>query len=425
MPLVIIKSLDCVVTESTYGADKCRLEISVDGQDPTKMRRRLNNGDKWILEMPLVFQNDVRINLWDEDWPDGDDHLVEVVIGTEFKHRAWGNFTLDDASYTLWYEVMDVTTNPVKYHRLPNSDHPEISFRQMLGRFGRGVMPKQFHQKLMTTAIYQCSEVISLRDTFQFHAMQDRGKGSTNSVKTWINRHCNLWGEETVIPIRDTPEGYSKAEIGVDGKSNWKAVESEQSRVVAGFQHYSRRVGSDLFISHETMDWLWDQVVDPAFTYMLDYTAKRKNIMDDRDGDLEKVIQFIHNEWETGSFPVQWRPFRGEYVTTWGRHVFDVGHAPVYVEMHPAHTLIREHTTAGPLGNGGTWVPVNRAIIDMGFSGGFPKYVGSRWKDEFGEKPDDIWGDTVHCWATNLKKHPLKFRLFPPVIMNPKNWTTS
>jgi hypothetical protein len=151
---------------------------------------------------------------------------------------------------------------------------------------------------------------------------------------------------------------------------------------------------------------------------MLDYTSKTKRLSD--------RIEFpvIQNEWETGSMPIQWRPFRGEYVTVWGRHIFDVGHMPVATEIHPAHTIVREHTTAAPLGDGGTWVPVNRAIIGMGFSGGFlcwelsgpcNRYIGTRWEEEFGGRPDEISGDTEDCWATNLKKHPLKFKLFPPV----------
>jgi len=84
--------------------------------------------------------------------------------------------------------------------------------------------------------------------------------------------------------------------------------------------------------------------------------------------------------------------------------------------MHPPHTIVREHTTAASLGVGGTMVPANRAVIGMGISGGFPTQIGSRWRDEFGEAlPESIAMLIGGCWATNLKRHPLHFRIFPPV----------
>jgi hypothetical protein len=129
--------------------------------------------------------------------------------------------------------------------------------------------------------------------------------------------------------------------------------------------------------------------------------------------DLHRVK--LHNEWESGSMPIQWRPFWGEYVTLHGRHIYDIGHAPVKSEFHPGHSIVREHTTAEPFGDGGTYTPANRAVVGMGLSGGFPGGADDRWDREFGGILDGVWGDTTDCWATDLRDHPLEFKLFPPV----------
>jgi hypothetical protein len=435
MPLLVLKALECSTAEDI--SDECRLEIAVDGQAPIKLKRDLDDGERWVLDRSFSFQRSVQLKLWDEDWPDSDDHLGTIYVGTELKHRARGKFTEYDADYTLWYEVID----PTQKHQIST-----ISLRKMLGRMGQGVLSAKAYGEIQRNTIYQCSEVISLRETFRFHAQQDRGKGNTTSVKTWINRHCNAWGEESVIPVSTPPEALAdvwdnRIGIGVLGKNQWPPVTDEESYCVAGFQDHSRLTNTDGPTNHKTMDWCWDQIVDPAFLYMLTYTAKGKRLIDrekivERERcwveDTEPPTRFcrtvrervpvmieyplIHNELETGSMPLQWRPFGGEYVTTWGRHVFDIAHMPVTTEIHPAHSIVREHTTAGPLGNRARLVPVNRAIIGMGLSGGFLGNVGSRWQDETGHNPPDgIWGDTKACWATNLKRHPLKFKFFPPV----------
>ncbi len=189
----------------------------------------------------------------------------------------------------------------------------------------------------------------------------------------------------------------------------WVVVKDEKSYCMAGLQRLSRQTNTDYFYNHETMDWNWYQLLDPSFTYLLNYTAKRIDLLDGN------VVPSTENEWEVGSFPIQWRPFWGEYVINWGRHIYDVAHTPVKVEMHPAHTIIRQKTTAAPIGKNGEFVPVNHAVIGMGLSGGFTSHIGSRWKDETGSnRPNGIWGDTEKCWVTNLKKHPLKFKMFPP-----------
>lgn len=404
MPVLFLTTLECVTTEDLTHSDSCRLEVRVDGGPVDEMNHDLNTGERWLLNKSYPFTNEVRIKLYDEDEPDADDFLGEVIIGPTLTHRANGRFTLDDAKYILWYEIIPTGSSREQFHR-PTM----ISLRQMLGRLGRGVLTQAQQDEIVAGAlIYRCSEYISFRDTVAFHAKQDGGQDNTSSVRMWINRHCNPWGEETVIPVSQTPRAFTKIEIGL-GASNWLPVTDEKSYCVAGFQHYSRQTETDYPFAHRTMDWNWDLFFDPPFTYMLNYTANAK--------DLSGGIKFpyVENEGETGSLPVQWRPFWGEHVILQGRHIHDVGHLSVMPEIHPAHTIVREHTTAAPLGNGGAMVPANRAIIGMGLSGGFPGNVGSRWQDETGANPPDGIFFNTDCWVTNLKQHPLKFQLFPPV----------
>jgi hypothetical protein len=360
--------------------DNAPIRIPSDGE------KDMQTGQRWILNRSFPFQNRVKIKLWDAEDIIADNDLGEVEIEATLKHRATGSFTgggiLISANYTLWYEVIQSGVDPAVAHQLDR-----VSLRQMLGRMGRGVLTPDDHAELIgEDAIYQCAEVISLRDTLCFHASQDQGKGDTNSVRTWINRHCNPWGEESVIPLDATPQGQPKFFSAI--YDNWVPVKDEQSYCVAGFQLYSRHTNTDWSANHETMDWNWDQVLDPAFTYMLNYCAVSVEL---NDGTQFPTIE----------------------------HIFDIGHAPVHVEIHPAHTIVREHTTAAPMGNGGAMVPVNRAIIGMGLSGGFPLGLvgggGERWDAELDGVPDEIGGDTENCWPTNLKRHPLKFKLFPPV----------
>jgi len=400
MPLLILKALECVATEDTdaTGSDECRLEIARDGAAPSVRMRTMDGGKRWNLDLHVTFEQTVRIKLWDEDVV-FDDLLGDVTIGTQRRLREAATFDRDGAEYVLWYEVLDAVSD---------TQLGSVNVRDMLARLGRGVLSVARYDELIAgQSIYRCSEVISVRDTMRLHAPQDRGKGNTTSLRTWIERHCNPWGDGAVVPLTGLPEGLEAKQVPFN--PSWRPLESERSRVAAGFQIFSRSTDTDYPFRHETMDWNWDIILDPAFTYLLAYSAKRVKL-----GDGAQVA-YLHNELEQGSLPLQWRPFGGEYVTFFGRHVCDLGHMPMRTEIHPAHTIVREHTTAGPLGAAGQLVPVNRAIIGMGLSGGFPHDVGSRWQNEFGGVPDGISGDTTECWATDLRDHPVRFKLFPPV----------
>lgn len=404
MPTAVLKALDCKEASDIGSADELRLEVAVDGGTPTTLRRQIDTGERWLLDRELPFGDRVVVELTDEDDVSGDDRIGRVQITAAPRHRA--THKLGDGKYVLWYEVVPAGTEPSVFHR-----PAVLSLRDTLSRFGRGGLDGRTHDALVSeAAIYRCSEVVSSTAALQRHAAQDGGRGRTTSLREWLLHHCNPWGEETPIPVEKTPEAFTSAEIAT-GAPNWQPVTNERSRRLAGFQHYSRRTAKDNPARHATFDWLADVIPDPEYAYLLDYTSKR---VDDDDGGGYPIL---HNEWESGSLPLEWRPFWGEHVTLEGRHVFDVGHQPVHTELHPMHTIVRQHTTAGPLGDDGELVPVNRAIIGVGASGGFPEQVGDRWQVETGEDPP-AWaeeGGVEGCWYTALANHPVSFGLFPPV----------
>ena len=425
MPVLFLKAMDYGETKVDPTAIELRLEIRVDGQNQPALRRNLKPGRRWILDRSLPFNGEVRLTLFDEDVA-FDDRLGRVRIGTDLVPRERFVFDEDNEKLVLWYEVLPDGISRTDAHR-----PAQISVRQMLGRLGRGGLTANQHrqltwavnQKRTTNAagdtvvvrqpadarLYRLQETISLRDVWREHAPQDGDKGKRQSLRRWIYEHCNPWGEESVLPIAEMPRASIGEEILFGKRPGWTAVADEKSRFLAGYQEFSRRNVEDEPRTHATLDWNLDLVADPRFMYLHSYTTYRRKFENGRG------YPKIHNEWESGSFPIEWRPFWGEYVTIYGRHIYDLGHAPIITEIHPIHTIVREHTSAAPLGDQGAMVPVNRTIVGMGACGGFPKNVGSRWLDETGENPPAGLEELADCWFTNLRRHPLKHKIFPPV----------
>jgi hypothetical protein len=106
MRQLILKQLKCNETED-WGADECRLEVYVDGALQPYLKTSLNDKQVWTLNRTYTFSDHVDIKLWDEDSPDGDDFLGAAQIGSALTNAS-AAFTLDGASYRLWYEVVDV-----------------------------------------------------------------------------------------------------------------------------------------------------------------------------------------------------------------------------------------------------------------------------------------------------------------------------
>lgn len=406
MKSITIKSIKCYEQQDFTGDDDIRLEIKADGASiDTLDNDNFDTGEIWTLNKTYSFSDKIVLKMYEEDWPDSDDHLGTHTINTDTPLRnSTVSFTKDGADYELIFDLDMISADPTGEVVDPLIGPLEI--RRFFGRMGAGVMALSKHEKYIgSQRLYKLeNEVISLRDTLKRHYAQDRGLGNTKSIRKWVQRHCNFRSNDTYIT--DKPEAPVAPGILFTGK-NWETVSDERSYELSGFQEYSRVTYTDNPTSHETRDWNWDIIPDPTFCYLLGEGFKGK------ENGINRV-PIMHNEWESGSFPVLWRPFWGEYITCWGRHIWDVGHAPLVTEVHPAHTILKEHTTAAPIGHFRKVVPVNRAIIGMGLSGGFPGHSNGRWDAEFGGIPNDVWGDTTNCWPTNLKKHPAKFRFFPP-----------
>lgn len=413
MAVVNLKFLEGV-SEDFAKEDSCRLEIAADGDDsPLTLRRDLGTGERWHLERRIPFDDEVRIKLWDEDFPDPDDFLGEVVIEPEPHLRAVGVFDEDSnlitghlaGIYHLWYEVLEPASDPQSFFR-PHTLH----VRRLLSRSGRGVLAEEQHRKVVGAPLYSASEVVSLRDHMRRHAEQDGGRSGTGSLRTWLLEHCIPWGDRTLLPVDETPEAFNPGDVLSGAEPNWLPVSGERSRRQSGTCLDSRLSHGDNPERHASLDWLVDVALDPAYTYMLNETSKGTDL------DGRTAYPISHNEWEAASMPLPFRPFPGEHVTFVGRHIFDVGHPPVHTEIHPYHTVVRRHTTAAPIGDSGAMVPVNRAVVGMSACGGFPGDTDGRWREETGAAPPAWVTDEVRpCWFTDLRRHPLTFRLLPPV----------
>lgn len=405
MSTITLHTLTCFEPEDVgIDGDELLLRVYADGSHVETLERRMTAGATWAVNKTYSFASDIKITLYDDDWPDAADHLGTAELQGVTSPVPLGSFafTRDDADYALTYTI----TVPSLPGAPSGPSLARIGLRQFLSRLGVGVMNDQRHQAhIHDNAIFRGGdEVISFQGIRTRHAPQDGAKSATPSVRQWIASHCIYFSPETIIT--DKAEYRNWAEVVLEG--NWEPVASEVTRHVAGFAHQSRVTNTDNPISHETRDWTMNVIPDPTYMYLLGSGMKGT-------GAGLQFIPWLHNEWETGSFPGQWRPFWGEYVELYGRHIWDVGHTPVTAEFHPPHTVVRQHTTAAPIGNGGATVPVNQAIVGMGLSGGFPGQTADRWSAEFGGVPGDVWGDTTACWPTNLKKHPLTFRMVPPV----------
>lgn len=275
-----------------------------------------------------------------------------------------------------------------------------LNVRAVFERGGRGLLDASGPPR--EELLFRVVETTSVRGRMAKVDAQEPDRAST-SLRRWIRTHCDPSGPDTFTSQSSlTRDGVTKAALG-----GWRPVKDERSRMFMGVQRGSYETETDAPHSHETRDWNWLQAPDPPFLYMLtDHWPSKERSGAEPEPEIE-------GEWETGSFPLQWRPFPGEYVSMWGRHVYDLGHLPIHAEIHPAHTILRERATVGTLD--GARVPVTRAVIGMGLSGGFPGSTVGRWDLEAGGQPDGVFGDTLDCWVTDLRKHPLVHTLYPPV----------
>jgi hypothetical protein len=423
MPLLIMKALECERPHSLTSDLFVKLVASIDGESSSEVDvGKVTFRERTVLNKHLPFAHHIEIKLEVSGFDIKIGDPLRIItnnlphmpkLGLLGFHRGQKLFKEAAAHYTLWYEVIPDGMSAIEFHsgKLLST----ISLRAVLGRTGRGALTVAEHNTLLNElfreAHYRCSEVISVKDIFTLHRHQDGEKGHTNSLRKWIAQHCNIWGEESVMPLQQLPDAPLPGAL-----PQWRPINDERSYVLAGFVSRSKFADEDNPAVHMSRDWIFNLMPSPAFSYMLAYTAKTKSVAGPANPAVEAtIVPLSHNEWESGSIPVDWRPVNGEYVTIWGRHVFDLGHMPVTTEIHPPHTIVRERTLA----NG----KVNRVIIGMGFSGGFPGSVkaelggelDARWNNEFGGFLEHLSLRNRRCWPTNVKKHPLQIKLFPPI----------
>lgn len=439
MPVLFFKALECEVPSLELDTN-VRLKIKVDGKEKNDIKLgSFTHRDRKRLSNTIEFAEKIEIDLKADSLKIGETLVVRTNelphshnnkpgwhrAAQDFKGKPSGakskvikkiiNFLKKHflGQYKLWFEVIPVNTEAADFHN--TFLLPEIRLREIFGRTGRGVFTAEEQsaaasipfEEGVTRKVYRCRETISIRDAVNLHKKQNRNKEPAGSLRRWIRQHANPWGEESVIPLAQLPGGVNPSALL--SNPNWIPVMDERSCVLSGLVTDSRFAGEDNPATHMSRDWIFNTIPSPVYNYMLAYTAKTKKITVNSGNVL---VPLSHNEWESGSMPVEWRPMKGEFVTITGRHIFDMGHMPVTTEVHPPHTIIREFTEDN----------TNHAIVGMGFSGGFPGSVkaelsgelDARWNNEFGGFLPGLSLRNRRCWATNLKKHKLKFKLFPP-----------
>ena len=426
MPTLIIKALDC---KRAVALADVALALTVDEREAQTLppKLTLRSHERRIIEASVEFEGRVCLELVElaTPSPHGDSLTIstdELPHGPDGGglHRGRAELELGAGEYMLWYEVIPDGMDAAEFHASALSG---ISLRRALGRLGRGALTRrEFDAALGSVLAYECRERISLLETMALHRGQDDGRGASASVSTWIRRHCNSWGEESAIPLVELPEGVPLAAFPF--VAAWQPVRDEGSYVMAGTVTASQPSGQGSPQHHMTGDFSFELVPSPAFSYMVAYTAEARPI-EAAEGRARIRVPICRGEWESGSMPRQWRPEVGEYVTVWGRHVFDRGHMPMTTQLHPPHTIVRERTVTPPRHDAFERVigRLNRAVVGMGMSGGFPGSLEAesnhgehyeRWEREFGGYLQSMGRKSRRCWPTNLHRHVLETKLFPP-----------
>lgn len=102
---VDLRHLKCLETED-WGSDECLLDVEVDGRQQPYLRRSMNDGDVWRLDRHFSFDDRVVVRLLEEDFPDFDDVLGEVVVEGSPTDGRTARLTGSGASYQLRYGVI-------------------------------------------------------------------------------------------------------------------------------------------------------------------------------------------------------------------------------------------------------------------------------------------------------------------------------
>ena len=101
-------------------------------------------------------------------------------------------------------------------------------------------------------------------------------------------------------------------------------LQSGQIQMVEGVVHKSKVSRKDSILNHWHQDHNFGLKPDPVHNYVLP-------IFDDGEGSQN----FLEMEWETGSFDANFRPGNGDRVSAFGYLIYDCGHPPFKIEIHP------------------------------------------------------------------------------------------
>jgi hypothetical protein len=353
MPKIVLKVLECEKPHRGNYDNRVRLQISIDSESSyTLSFGRMSFRERKEIIASYKFVDDISIklkfrrrgtqigrtlHLWT-------DYLPTRIDDEEGFHRGSFKFEEKKAKYFIFYEVIPDPQNRTarSFHRAAMGT--KISLKRYFGKQARGVLTEEEFQDLYDNKEfkkYNCQETIKIKEILRIHRKQEPKKGNERCLKRWIRLHCNAWGSESVIPIDDLPVGPKPWDLAY--KRNYHPVNGENSTIIAGRVVTNKMADSDSLFTHLSRDQTFNIVPVPQFQYLLAYTAKTRGIENIFNVDQDStIVPVSHNEWESGSFPLDWRPEKGEYVTIIGRHIYDLGHLPMATEIHPPHTTCRK-----------------------------------------------------------------------------------
>jgi hypothetical protein len=97
-------SVDVKSTEDWTGADEVYVRLTGNGTQVTSDQHSLNDGESFTFSIPLGAAlpgtGGFQIEVFDSDWPDGDDILVSMEMASPFSPVV-NTATMDDASYNV------------------------------------------------------------------------------------------------------------------------------------------------------------------------------------------------------------------------------------------------------------------------------------------------------------------------------------
>jgi len=421
-----LQQLSCFVTHDA-GHDEYRLTIEVDGREPPRntISGNINNRESTNINRSFDFEEFITIKLEDrENWPYDDDNLgihtirasaVHGQMVLSFNAGAGDFFNFDSFDFEA-YDYFDYAlTVLISKNGVRLEDLNTYSLRNSLSIQGKGeISSDEYAHFVEDKRLYRIGdEMVSFKTLFNEHAVQDGNKSETNSIQEWITTHTDYFSPHT---LRISKPAHNSFLNNVNGR-NWIEIDKPViEHVLKGHVYVSKLTSLDSPISHETFDWNFNLFPDATYMYLWGAGAKHTNLENiGKNAWDENIIPYIHNEWESGSFPLEWRPAPGQYCIIRGRYVWDSGHVPLTTEIHPPNTIVNIGTSAASIGSHNRLVPVNTATIGLGASGGFTGSGLARWHREAGGAPDDALGDAEDCYFTNIAAKPFRFDLFPPV----------